>query len=71
MCYMSALYTGISQVFFAIDRDEAAAYGFDYRGTYALFATDPLNWPSLGVSKLPVPDGSRPFEAFRSGRRPS
>lgn len=33
MCYLSALYASISQVFYAVDRDEAAAHGFDYRGT--------------------------------------
>lgn len=71
MCYMSALYAGISQVFFAVDRDEAAAHGFDYRGTYRLFADDPQTWRSPAVSKLAVPDGLRPFLAFRPGlRRP-
>lgn len=67
MCYLSALYAGISQVFFAVDRDEAAAHGFDYRGTYAVFASDPLDWHSPGVSKLSVPESLRPFLAFRSG----
>lgn len=69
MCYLSALYAGISQVFFAVDRNEAAAHGFDYRGTYALFASDPLDWRSLVVSKLPVPEGLHPFLAFRAGLR--
>lgn len=69
MCYLSALYAGISQIFFAVDRNEAAAHGFDYRGTYALFASDPLDWRSPAVSKLPVPEGLRPFLAFRSGLR--
>lgn len=66
LCYMSALYAGISQVFFAVDRDEAAAHGFDYRGTYTVFASDPRNWQSPVVRKLPVPAGLRPFLAFRS-----
>lgn len=69
MCYMSALYAGISQVFFAVDRDEAAAHGFDYRRTYALFAEDPRTWRSPKVSKLPVPHGLRPFVDFHSVRR--
>lgn len=69
MCYLSALYAGISQVFFAVDRDEAAAHGFDYRGTYTVFASDPRNWQSPVVRKLPVSEGLRPFLAFRS--RPS
>ncbi len=66
MCYLSALYAGISHVFFAIDRDEAAAHGFDYRSTYSLFASDPLDWQSPAASKLPVPEGMQPFLAFHS-----
>jgi guanine deaminase len=67
MCYLSALYAGISQVFFAVDRNEAAAHGFDYRSTYSLFASDPLGWRSPAASKLPVPDSMQPFLTFRSG----
>jgi guanine deaminase len=66
MCYLSALYAGISRVFFAVDRDEAASHGFDYRGAYSLFANDPLSWPSFVVRKLTVPEGLQPFLAFRS-----
>lgn len=68
MCYMSALYAGISHIFFAVDRDEAAIYGFDYRGTYDLFASDPHNWRAPLVSKLAVPEGLKPFHTF-CGRR--
>lgn len=71
MCYMSAIYAGISQICFAADRDEAAAHGFDYRGTYHLFADDPQTWRSPDVSKLAVSEGLRPFLAFRSARRGS
>jgi len=66
MCYLSALVAGISRVRFAVDRDEAAAHGFDYRGTYSLFTTDPLAWRSLAASKLSVPQSLQPFLAFRS-----
>ena len=65
ICYLSALYAGIGQVYFAVDRNEAAAHGFDYRGTYALFSRDPLIWQAPAVRKLPVPDGMQPFLAFR------
>ncbi|MBP1885830.1 nucleoside deaminase [Sinorhizobium mexicanum] len=68
MCYMSALCAGISQVLFAVDRDEAAAHGFDYRGTYALFADDPRNWQLPPARKLIVPDGLRPFLDFRAAQ---
>ena len=69
MCYMSALYAGISQVFFAVDRDEAAAHGFDYRDGYEFFADDPRSWRPMAVSRLAVPEGLQPFLAFRSGLR--
>lgn len=69
MCYMSALYAGITQVLFAVDRDEAAAHGFDYRATYALYKSDPRDWRMLAVGKLPVRDGLQPFLAFRSRLR--
>lgn len=71
MCYMGAAYAGISQIFFAADRDDAAAYGFDYRSTYRLFADDPQRWRSPIVRKLAVPEGLSPFLAFRSGLRTS
>ncbi|MDX7985817.1 nucleoside deaminase [Xenorhabdus sp. 12] len=64
MCYMNALYAGVSQVLFAVDRDEAAAHGFDYRHSYRLFASDPLDWQSLVVRKFPVPNGLHPFLQF-------
>ncbi|MDK8875286.1 MULTISPECIES: nucleoside deaminase [Alphaproteobacteria] len=69
MCYISARSAGISQVFFAIDRDEAAAHGFDYRGSYRLFADDPQTWQSPNVSKLAVSTGLKPFLAFHPERR--
>lgn len=66
MCYMSALYSGITQICFAVDRDEAAANGFDYRGSYTVLASDPIDWHSPVVRKLPVPEGLQPFLAFRA-----
>ena len=70
MCYMSALHAGISQLFFAVDRDEAAAHGFDYRATYSILARDPQTWRSPSVGKLTVPGGLRPFQEFMRGRAP-
>jgi guanine deaminase len=66
MCYLSALYAGIEQVYFAVDRNEAAAHGFDYRGTYSLFSRDPLAWQSPAARKLSVPEGMQPFLVFHS-----
>ncbi len=65
MCYMSALFAGISRIYFAADRDEAAANGFDYRGSYQLFATDPTRWNALIARKLAVPGSLHPFEIFQ------
>ena len=64
LCYMSAHYSGIAQVLFAADREEAAAHGFDYRGTYRLFAQDPLTWRVPAASKLTVADSLLPFTSF-------
>lgn len=69
MCYLNALYAGISQVYYAVDRDEAAAHGFDYRGTYRVFADDPHRWQTPAVERLAVPDRLRPFLEFSSMRR--
>ncbi len=66
MCYLGALYAGLSQVLFAVDRDEAAAHGFDYRCSYSLLASNPLEWRSLAVSKLPVSNGVKPFQVFHT-----
>lgn len=71
MCYMSALHAGISQIFFAVDREEAAVYGFDYRGTYDMFGRDPLTWRVPVVRRLAVPEGQRPFRKFRTAPRTS
>lgn len=71
MCYMNALFAGISRIYYAADRNEAAEHGFDYRGTYRIFANDPQNWQSPAVGKLAVSQGLRPFLAFRSGLRAS
>lgn len=67
MCYMNALYAGVSRIFFAADRDEAAAHGFDYREGYRLFTQDPRTWRSPRVGRLAVPDGDRPFLNYRAG----
>lgn len=71
VCYLSALYAGIEQVYFAVDRNEAATHGFDYRSTYSLFSHDPLAWNTPAARKLPVPERMQPFLAFRSRMRPT
>ncbi|MBQ1090512.1 nucleoside deaminase [Streptomyces sp. B93] len=65
LCYMAALYFGVSHVVYAVDRRTAAQYGFDYSGSYSLFARDPATWP-LKVTSLQVPGGTKPFEEYLS-----
>ncbi len=64
MCYMSSLFSGISKVYFAASRDEAASYGFDYRSSYDLYAADPTTWGKLRPEALRVDDGLVPFQKF-------
>ncbi len=64
MCYLSAYYSGISTICFAVDRDEAANHGFDYREGYKMFAVDPQNWQYPVVKKLSVSEGLLPFLAY-------
>ncbi len=64
MCYMSAYYSGISTICFAVDRDEAANHGFDYREGYKTLAVDPQNWQYPVVKKLSVKEGLLPFFAY-------
>lgn len=64
LCYMSALYSGITRIVFAVDRHEAAACGFDYRHTYALLAGDPLVWGSPRTEKIEVKGALNPFRVF-------
>jgi guanine deaminase len=69
MCYVAALFAGLRRVVYAVDRDGAARAGFDYRGTYDLFARDPRQWP-FEVRHVEVDGAARPFDAWlqRRGR---
>lgn len=66
MCYMSALFAGISHIFYAVDRNEAANYGFDYRTSYQLLSIDPRNWQQPIVKKLQVSTGLLPFIQYQN-----
>lgn len=66
MCYLNALYAGVSTILYAADRDEAAASGFDYRNTYRLFGDDPQTWQSPTVAKLATSESLRPFTLFQA-----
>jgi guanine deaminase len=64
LCYVAALYASVSRVYFAADRHEAAAGGFDYRSSYNLLSIDPTDWTRLQVEKFPVPRSLMPFQNF-------
>jgi len=61
LCYLTAHLAGIRQIVYTVSRDDAARAGFDYRSTYAPFATDPRHWPGY-VQQVVVKGVWRPFE---------
>ena len=69
MCYLGALDAHISIVRYAVDRDETARYGFDYRDSYRLLAEqNPQRWRSITVRALPISGGLEPFNAWSRSR---
>ncbi|MGH3311564.1 MAG: hypothetical protein ACRDP3_13430 [Streptomyces sp.] len=68
LCYMAALYFNVGHIVYAADRRTAAQYGFDYAGSYAVFAKDPVKWP-VKVTSLPVEGARTPFEEFLAAAR--
>lgn len=71
MCYMNAVFAGISQIYYAVDRNEAASYGFDYRNGYQLLSIDPKKWQRPTVKKLPVSKGLLPFIQYQEQELPA
>ena len=64
MCYGAALQIGIDTIFYAVDRDQAARYGFDYRASYCQLARDPRTRADLSVRAWPITEGLGPFTAW-------
>ncbi|WJV48111.1 nucleoside deaminase [Streptomyces flavofungini] len=68
LCYRVADTHGIAAVRFAVDRDTAAAWGFDYRAGYAAEATDRL--PLAAAARRLAVDGAlAPFIRYFDLRR--
>jgi len=67
MCYVSALTAGITEILYAVDREEAAAFGFDYRASYRMLSDDTAMWGGLSTAKLLIPERLRPFHLYRNG----
>ncbi|WP_129139388.1 nucleoside deaminase [Modicisalibacter coralii] len=67
MCYLNALFSGIDEVVYAVDRDSAAEAGFDYRGTYQVLANFPDRWP-MAVYKHATTQALEPFNLWKRKR---
>ncbi|WP_110598821.1 nucleoside deaminase [Salinicola lusitanus] len=67
MCYLNALFSGIDEVIYAVDRDSAAEAGFDYRSTYQVLAGFPDRW-SMKVRKYATTQATEPFNLWRQKR---
>lgn len=63
LCYLASLYFNVGHIVYAADRRMAARYGFDYSGSYAVFAQDPTAW-RVKVTSLQIPEAAGPFEDF-------
>lgn len=64
MCYMAALFAGVSEVIFAVSVSEAEAHGYHYGQSHRLLAGFPHAWP-FGVRHLPLPGALTPFQSHR------
>ena len=63
MCYMAAQWAGITRVYFASDRHEAALEGFDYRWSYDSSVTGRPNMP-MKAKKLSTSHANIPFKQW-------
>lgn len=62
-CYRYAIDHGIDRIYVAVDRDRAAALGFDYRSSYRRFGVTDAIRDRLARS-LSVPDDLEPFTRY-------
>lgn len=63
LCYRFAIEHGIDRIHVAVDRDEVAGFGFDYRASYpALGITDDQRARLL--HRLPVDRSAEPFTTY-------
>lgn len=72
LCYRFALDQRVERIYVAASSDVAAAWGFDYRSSYAAFAIDRAQLRRDGVVRdLPVAGAEEPFRRFRRRHLPS
>lgn len=63
LCYRFALEHGVSRIFVAVDRDEVAKHGFDYRASYQAYGIS-HSLLAEKVRQFPVEQGLEPFQQF-------
>lgn len=63
LCYRFAAGSGVDAVFYAVDRDTAAEWGFDYRTSYDVWRTDQVRLAQT-AQHLPVDRGLEPFTRY-------
>lgn len=63
LCYRYAIDRGVEAIHVAVNRDEAAGFGFDYRPSYRMFGIDNVVREAL-FRPLPVEHGTEPFTRY-------
>ncbi|MDD7910808.1 nucleoside deaminase [Pseudovibrio exalbescens] len=63
LCYMAALYSGVSRIVYAVDRDGAAQGGFNYSRSYEIFAVPTEHW-AMRPQLHEVENGFEPFRMW-------
>ncbi|WP_145942857.1 nucleoside deaminase [Corynebacterium glyciniphilum] len=63
LCYRYALDHGVTRIHVAVDRDDVAEFGFDYRASYRAFGVTDTTRDRL-YRHLPVPRGGEPFTRY-------
>ncbi len=60
MCYVAALFAGVSEVIYAVSASQAAQYGYCYGTSYRLLSGFPDQFP-LSRWQLSIPGALQPF----------
>lgn len=63
LCYRYAIDHGVDTIYVAVDRDQVASFGFDYRSSYPAFGITDARRAEL-FRPLPVEHGIDPFDRY-------
>lgn len=66
MCYLTALYSGLSHIFYAVSSEEVREFGFDYQNSYRLLWASPHAWSNPRVALLQVENRLEPFINYQN-----